>query len=249
MFGERFQLVPTVGKLVNLAPEADSGDTPRIGVLKQFTGGDTMSEDRKGTSPISLVASAKLIIAANSHPSFVDRSDGLWRRLVYVPFDISVAPANQDAHLVDKLKQELPGIFNWALLGYKRLLEQQLFTVPVLSRKAAEAYELESNSVRMFLLEEGFEEGGECDCIEVSQLYHHYAAWSKANGHSVWNGKNFGKELRRTFPKVTRVQKRVGGKRVTAYVGLARAADAPEPEYAARGYRPEAVAPLVRAAA
>jgi putative DNA primase/helicase len=48
MFGERFQLTPTIGKLANIASEVGEIKSVAEGHLKQFTSGDKMYFDRKG---------------------------------------------------------------------------------------------------------------------------------------------------------------------------------------------------------
>jgi phage/plasmid-associated DNA primase len=56
-------------------------------------------------------------------------------------------------HLVDKLTAELPGIFNWAIEGLRRLRCRGRFTDPALCREALETYRTESNPARAFLQE------------------------------------------------------------------------------------------------
>jgi putative DNA primase/helicase len=222
LFGERFQLVSTIGKLANIAPEADSSDKPHMGMLKAFTAGDTITIDRKNLTSVQVVPTAKLVIAANSRPTFVDRSEGLWRRLVPVPFNVTIPEDKQDKRLTEKLAMELPGIFNWALKGLKRLNHQGRFTESTLVKAATEEYKLECNPVRLFLAEVGLQADPSGDrFVEVNDLYGSYAQWSKANGFQSLNSSNFGKELRKSFPKVKRTQRTVHGHRTSVYLGVA----------------------------
>jgi putative DNA primase/helicase len=222
LFGERFQLVSTIGKLANIAPEADSSDKPHIGMLKAFTAGDTITIDRKNLTSVQVVPTAKLVIAANSRPTFVDRSEGLWRRLVPVPFNVTIPEDKQDKRLTEKLAKELPGIFNWALKGLKRLNEQGRFTESTLVKAATEEYKLECNPVRQFLAEVGLQADPSGErFVEVNNLYGGYALWSKANGFQPLNASNFGKELRKSFPKVKRTQRTALGHRMSVYLGVA----------------------------
>ena len=221
LFGERFQLVSTIGKLANIAPEADSSDKPHIGMLKAFTAGDTITIDRKNLTSVQVVPTAKLVIAANSRPTFVDRSEGLWRRLVPVPFNITIPEEKQDKKLTEKLTKELPGIFNWALKGLKRLNKHGRFTESAVVKAATEEYKLECNPVRLFLIDLGLQaDASEEKFVEVSDLYGSYAQWSKANGFQALNASNFGKELRKSFPKVKRTQRTVYGRRMSVYLGV-----------------------------
>ena len=50
-----------------------------------------------------------------------DKSHGFFRRFDIVHFPRVFKPSEQDYDLEQKLLEELPGIFNWALDGLKRL--------------------------------------------------------------------------------------------------------------------------------
>jgi phage/plasmid-associated DNA primase len=149
-------------------------------------------------------------------------SEGLWRRLVPVPFNITIPEDKQDKRLTEKLAKELPGIFNWALKGLKRLHQQGRFTESAMVKAATEEYKLECNPVRLFLTDVGLQaDPSEEKFVEVTDLYGEYAQWSKANGFQALNASNFGKELRKSFPKVKRIQRTVHGHRTSVYLGAA----------------------------
>ena len=77
-------------------------------------------------------------MCANTFPRTSDTSKGYLRRLIIIDFkQMFVEPDkikegfNQkpmDPHLLEKLLKELPGIFNWAVEGLMRLLENNAFT-------------------------------------------------------------------------------------------------------------------------
>jgi putative DNA primase/helicase len=96
MFGQRFQLTPTIDKLANICAEVGEISAVAEGVLKQFTAGDRMYFDRKGIPGIERYPTARLILATNNRPRFRDRSMGIWRRILLVPFRFTVPPTKQD---------------------------------------------------------------------------------------------------------------------------------------------------------
>ena len=57
----------------------------------------------------------------NNLPHTKDRSDGYYRRLDFLSFTRHFSEDEKDRDLKGKLKQELPGIFNWSLNGLKQL--------------------------------------------------------------------------------------------------------------------------------
>ena len=92
IFGERFQLAASLGKLANIASEVGELKSVAEGFLKQFTGGDRMLFDRKGLLPIHARPTARLVLATNNRPRFSDRSAGLWRRMILLPFNVTIPP-------------------------------------------------------------------------------------------------------------------------------------------------------------
>lgn len=220
LFGQRFQLAPTLGKLANIVSEI--GDCNRVdeAILKSFVAGEPVHIDRKRLSPTQASATARLILATNNLPAFADRSSGLWRRLTIVPFHVVVPPNRQDRELTDKLLEELPGIFNWAIEGLRRLQARKNFTEPPVCREALNEHRLGSNPARAFLTDEmEFCEGAGTPSGDV---YQHYKFWCGEHGSKPLDDRYFGKEVARVYPRVTR-QRATGGRgapRPWIYVGL-----------------------------
>lgn len=67
-------------------------------------------------------------LTTNTMPRFVDVTQGIWRRAMVIPFDVTVPPERQDTGLFDKLREELPGIFLWAMAGMVRLMKERRFS-------------------------------------------------------------------------------------------------------------------------
>jgi P4 family phage/plasmid primase-like protien len=218
LFGARFQLTRSIGKLANICAEVGELSTVAEGVLKQFTGGDRMYFDRKGIAGVECYPTAKLVLATNSRPRFRDRSQGIWRRMILLPFRYTVPPERKDRKLVSKLKAELPGIFLWALEGLKRLRANGHFTEPAACREVLEEYRLESNPARVFLTENmSFLPGESVRCADV---YKNYLEWSKQSGFEPLNVAQFGKEVSKQFPSVKRIRMTKKDDRAWRYAGL-----------------------------
>src|SRR5205085_1528607 len=67
IFGERFQLTATLGKLANISPEVDNVRLSE-GIVKQFVAGDPIYVDRKGLPSIQFKPTARLVVATNNRP-------------------------------------------------------------------------------------------------------------------------------------------------------------------------------------
>ena len=218
MFGKRFQLTPTIGKLANICAEVGEISTVAEGVLKQFTAGDRMYFDRKGIPGVMCYPTARLLLATNNRPRFRDRSEGIWRRMILVPFRYTVPPHRQDRDLTKKLRAELPGIFLWAVKGLKRLRANGRFTEPAACEQVLDDYRLESNPARVFLGEYVVAADGKS--VPCKELYQRYTEWCKENGFEALNSAQFGKELGKQLPAVRRVRTTTKGDRAWVYAGL-----------------------------
>jgi putative DNA primase/helicase len=189
---------------VNIAPETN--ETARIneGVLKQLVGGDTMYFDRKGIPGFDAKPTTRLMIATNNRPPINDRSDGVWRRMAYLPFSVTIAPEEQDPELAQKLKTEIQGILNWALDGHRSLYQRGRFIEPAVSKAAIKDYRGESNPAGTFLREEcRFDISAR---TSVESAYLSYKEWARTNGHQPLNNAQFGKEVAKVYPGVKRVR-------------------------------------------
>jgi P4 family phage/plasmid primase-like protien len=203
-FGDRFQLTMTLGKLANIAPEVGESTHLAEGTIKQFVGGDRMHFDRKGISPVEAYPTARVVVATNTRPGFADRSSGIWRRLVLIPFRLTIPPDRQDRNLLDKLANELPGILNWSLEGLRRLRQKGHFTEPAVVKQALEEYRREANLEATFLQERYVADP--VSEVEAKQLYLEYRQWASGEGSKPVDAAKFGKQIHRSFPTVKRLR-------------------------------------------
>jgi len=217
-FSRTHDLVTTLGKLVNITSEV--GDLGRVdeGLLKQFTGDDTMHFNPKFREPFSAKPTAKLIIAANVRPAFRDRSGGVWRRMKLLPFPITIPSEKQNPHLVTELAGELSGILNWAIDGAHSLREAGHFIESPGGRAAKEAYQRESNPAQCFL--EEFCEQDAAAQVPTDDLYQAYAPYCVDRGYHPLNQAHFGRVLRTIYPEIQRERVTIKGHRFWVYRGL-----------------------------
>lgn len=217
LFGQRFQLIETLGKAANIATEIGEIDNVAEGILKAFTSGDRMQFEAKGKQPISARPTARLVFSTNSLPRIVDRSSGIWRRMLLIPFSVVIPEKDQDKQLVQKLSTELPGILNWAIEGLWRLRAQG-FTEPAVSKRALAEYRLDSNPAQAFLADNATEapEGA----VPCKDLYRSYRTWCEEHGAKPLDERQFGREVRRKFPRVERKKLGPRGNQKWTYFGI-----------------------------
>lgn len=88
--GERFAAFEMYGRLANLCGDQSYFDSKDEGRLKTITGGDLVTFEQKGRDPFSAVNSAKIIFACNTLPTFGDKTEATWDRLIAMPFNYRV---------------------------------------------------------------------------------------------------------------------------------------------------------------
>jgi P4 family phage/plasmid primase-like protien len=220
LFGQRFTLASTLGKLANIASETHDLDKVAEGYLKQFTDGSKMNFDRKGIPAIEARPTAKLIISTNQPPRFTDKSMGLWRRMLVAPFLVEI---REDQKLLglDKpdwwLDQgELPGVFNWAVEGLRRLQEAKTFTVTEVSEERKESLRRDNSPAREFVCEEYRLSYG--DWVDKDAVYKAYKAFCETNGYRPMGARTFAKEFVRAVPGAVSARRGPRGNQMAVFL-------------------------------
>lgn len=223
-FWNRFSPQEMVGKLVNFCGDAGKIDRLAEGVLKRFTGGDTILVDRKYKQPISVRMTAKLIVATNNFPKVQDTSEAMWTRFIVVPMDVVISEGEMDRTLLDSekkawpLRKELPGIFNWAIEGLRRLRSQRRFTDAPQLVEAKKAARHENCSVTQFV--DDMCEGGEHYSETTNRFMHEYQCFCENQGLQAVNAPSVGRIIRKLIPGVEKKKLGSRGQQVAHYVGV-----------------------------
>lgn len=219
LFGQRFSLANTLGKLANIAMETHDLDRVSEGYLKQFTDGSAMNFDRKGIQAIEARPTAKLVIATNQPPRFTDKSTGLWRRMLIAPFLVEIKIHERVLGL-DKpewwLRQgELPGVFCWAIEGLRRLLGAKAFTTTEVAEEAKEEVRRDNNPAREFVCE-GYQ-FLEDAWVNRTTVYKAYRSFCEADGYKPMGARTFAKEFVRALPGSYSAKRGGRGNQVLVY--------------------------------
>lgn len=217
--GQQFGLSVLLGKLLNIAGEISDVEIMGEGILKAIVGGDSVVVERKFKEALNVKLSVRMAFAANQVPKFLDKSAGLWRKMVLIPCDVVVPPEKRDIGLMGKLEPELPGIFMWAMEGLKKLKTRKSFFEPKAVLKLKEESRQELNPARIFF--DDFLAAVEGKEVKSAGLYSKYAVWCQENGYRSLNDVHLGKELVRYYGKaVEKVRLKVAGKREYIYRGI-----------------------------
>ena len=162
--------------------EPDRGCKLSEGLVKLVTGGDTMKVRELHRPYYSLRPEFKLMMSGNHRPRIQggDRTHGIWRRVVLVPWRITIPEDRIDKNLPEKLRAEASGILNRLLDGLRDWLDHGL-VLPQEVRDATESYRSDSDPLGRFI-SECTEPGGPEDRVQASVLHRLFVAWARSNG-------------------------------------------------------------------
>jgi len=181
-------------KLVNYASEING--KLQSDIFKQMASGEPVEARLPYGDPFTLYEYAKLIFNCNTLPHDVEHTNAFFRRFLIVGFDVTIPEDKQDKELSRKIiDSELSGVFNWILQGLERLLVQKKFSKCTAIENALFDYKKDSDSVKMFIDEFGYETDPE-EHTTVKELYNQYRPFCIEDGFRPVNKSNFMKRLR-----------------------------------------------------
>jgi putative DNA primase/helicase len=181
-------------KLLNYASEING--KLETSIFKQLVSGEPVEARLPYGDPFTLTNYAKLIFNCNELPKDVEQSHAYFRRFLIVPFDTTIPENEQDKELSKKIiENELSGVFNWVLEGLQRLLSQKRFTQSNVVDRQLEDYKKQSDSVQMFLEDEGFEKSTN-ESMEFKELFRLYLSYCTESNYRACSKQNFSKRIK-----------------------------------------------------
>lgn len=173
--GGNFGLAQLSSSNVNISAENNSAKV-NSEVFKAIVSGDTVEVNRKYKDAISVKIHTKLVLLFNSLPDCDDLTYGYFRKILIIPFNQRIQKEDIDVSLIDKLKEELPGIFHWAIQGLKRLQKNNYkFSDCEASNVALSKYKEELNPVTIFFDENyAFRNGLSVKRSDIYKSYYNY---------------------------------------------------------------------------
>jgi len=182
LFGRRFIYAVESGEGKRLSEE----------VVKAITGNDRIKGRRLYQNYFAFNPTHTLWLASNYRPTIRGTDEGIWRRILLIPFEVTIPEPKRDEQLPRKLEAELPGILNWAIAGCREWQESGLMP-PEKVRVEVSNYRQEQDIVAQFL-DECCEIDGTAETPN-SRLNQAFSEWCKQNGQRRIDGRWFGRRL------------------------------------------------------
>src|SRR5690606_33648370 len=184
---DRFSLEPLVGASLILVDEVECEKWAE-GRVKTLVSGNGIGIDRKHEKVLASYHSrAKWLITSNNAPFIRDKSDGVWRRLVVVSWDVEIPQEERQSDFHKTLlEKEGKLILDWMLEGARRIVARGRtmaeHELPEEARKAKQQARSNCDSVRAWCEEMRVvrEEG---HWMTLAEVYKQYEAWCTTQGY------------------------------------------------------------------
>lgn len=173
-------------------------------LVKDLTGGEAIQARHMRQDFYEFEPTHKLALCTNHRPRIVDGDDGIWRRIVLVPFltrfwnpakkEIGPDHLKRDNRLPNELKQERSGILNWLIRG---CLEWQIdgLNAPAQVVKETETYRENEDMTAQFLSTCCRVSNGNGD-TSFKEVYSSYCQWMGENNVRPVSGRVLSEDLR-----------------------------------------------------
>jgi putative DNA primase/helicase len=165
---------------------AHSGELPAGAKLneaqvKELTGDDKVKARRMREDFWEFDPSHLLWLHANHRPQIEGTDDGIWRRVMLIPFDVQIPKEDRDANLAQRIvKEEGPGVLRWMLEGLAAWQANGLGVPPIVEAATAD-YRNESDTVATFI-DECHVVYGPNESVDSSILLALHGEWFAASG-------------------------------------------------------------------
>lgn len=181
------------GTRMAICSELDESTPLGESEIKDIVSRDTIAARALYKDFFEFHATHVLWIMGNHRPRVSGTDDGIWRRIMLVPFTVTIPEHERDRSLLEQLKcSHIPAIMNWMVEGARLYLENGI-EPPQAVIQATLQYRHEMDVVRRFLADC-------CVCepnaeIPLSMLYDCYRRWVEIGGEMPLSKTRFGRRL------------------------------------------------------
>lgn len=213
------------GARFTVAAEIGEGNRLNESLIKDLTGGDTLTARFLHKEFMQFKPTHKLWMYGNHKPLIRGTDKGIWRRIKLIPFTAHIPTAEQDKRLGQKLRAELQGILAWAVQGCLAWQREGL-GLPTAVQQATDTYRSEMDSLGSFIEDRcELKEGA---VTPKKELYEAYKAWCDLYGEYPLSHKLLSLRLQERGIEEGRTKTTRFWAGIRLNVGLVFAVDGPE---------------------
>ena len=198
---QRFSQIPTdvadlKGKRFVICSEIEENKRLNESRVKDITGGDSITARHLHQDYFEFDATFKLFIYGNHKPVIHGNDNGMWRRIILILFNTTIAKEDQiPMHkLLEKFSREKSGILNWAIEGYCDYILNGL-SEPKSVQNEIFDYKSEMDIVGRFIEECCEKVQGERTLAK--HVYEAFTSWTEENGEVELKNRTFYNKIKK----------------------------------------------------
>ena len=183
-------------KQINICADIPTSALTEIDKIKQITGEDTISVDRKYKAIVNFRPYVRLIYSTNELPYIAEKTNAIYRRMLILK--MNYIPEQVDPDLYNKLRSEIPHIIT-------RIVEELCCSYGEIDisencKKAVHSARKDCDSIEAFISD--MCEIGQTYRTEAAYLYRVYQMYCENEGRKSVTNRAFYKDLdKRNYPR------------------------------------------------
>ena len=151
------------GKRLVIAAELEEGMRLNTSIVKQLCSTDEVTAEKKYKDPFKYVPTHTLVLYTNHLPRVGANDDGIWRRLIVIPFNAKITGSSDRKNYADYLYENAGGaVLSWIIDGAEKAIKNKYkLKTPKLVETAINKYRENNDWLSSFVEE----------CCEVDSTY------------------------------------------------------------------------------
>lgn len=151
------------GKRLVIAAELEEGMRLNTSIVKQLCSTDEVTAEKKYKDPFKYVPTHTLVLYTNHLPKVGANDDGIWRRLIVIPFNAKITGKSDIKNYSDHLAENAGGaVLSWIIEGAMKAIKNNYkMKIPKVVEDAINKYRENNDWLSSFVEE----------CCEVDSTY------------------------------------------------------------------------------
>ena len=179
------------GKRLIIASEMEEGKRLNTSIVKQLCSTDEIHAEKKYKDPFSFIPSHTLVLYTNHLPKVGANDDGIWRRLIVIPFKAKITGKSDIKNYADYLVEKAGGaVLKWIIDGAELAIANEFkIDIPKSVEQASNKYHAENDWFAQFL-DECCELGNDLE-EKSGELYTQYRNFCVETGEYIRSTTDF----------------------------------------------------------
>ncbi len=176
------ELAEVKGKRILIAAELEEGMRLSTSIVKQLSSTDEIEGEKKYKDPFKFKPTHTLVLYTNHLPKVGAMDNGIWRRLIVIPFNATISGSGEIKNYSKYLLENAgPYIVKWIIEGAQKAIKADFkLEVPKCVHAAIDKYKADNDWMSHFL-DDCCETGDEYE-EKSGELYSSYRAYSARSG-------------------------------------------------------------------